>query len=55
LSSILPEQQRAEGHVSHYGVSQNWRLKVTNNRVVAESYHPKLKLSWERDPPGRGP
>jgi hypothetical protein len=31
LSSILPEQERADGHVGHYGVSLNWQLNVTND------------------------
>jgi hypothetical protein len=58
LSSILPEQERADGHVDHYGVSSNWRLNVTIDRAVSRKVPPETEsYLGERlggDPPGPG-
>jgi len=43
LSSILPEQQRADGHVGHYGVSFKWQLNVTIDRVVCRKVPPETE------------
>jgi len=43
LSSILPERQRANGHVRHYGVSSEWRLNVTIDRVVPRKVPPETE------------
>jgi hypothetical protein len=53
LSSILPEQQRANGHVGHYGVSFKWQLNVTINRVVCRNVPPETESYLEGDSPGR--
>jgi hypothetical protein len=47
LSSILPERQRANGHVGHYGVSLKWQLNVTIDRVVCRKVPPETESYLE--------
>jgi hypothetical protein len=47
LSSILPERQRANGHVGHYGVSFKWQLNVTIDRVVCRKVPPETESYLE--------
>jgi hypothetical protein len=54
LSSILPEQQRANGHVSHYGVSLIWQLNVTIDRAVCRKVAPETESYLEERPAGAG-
>jgi hypothetical protein len=43
LSSILPERQRANGQVGHYGLSLNWQLNVTADRTVCRKVSPETE------------
>jgi hypothetical protein len=54
LSSILPEQQRANGHVGHYGVSFKWQLNVTIDRVVSRKLPPETESYLEERLAGAG-
>jgi hypothetical protein len=47
LSSILPERQRANGHVRHYGVSCKWQLNVTIDRVMCGKVPPETESYLE--------
>jgi len=47
LSSILPEQERAIGHVGHYGVSLNWQLNVTIDLAVCRKVPPETESCLE--------
>jgi hypothetical protein len=52
LSSILPEQQRTDGHVGHYGVSLKWQLNVTIDRAVCRKVPPETETYLGGRPAG---